>query len=284
MVTGSNLTFLLTDDSLLESNAADYHLSLLVDRDGLTYAITRKSDSYILEVGDQRFDRESKDDQLGDFLSQWDKNKWNYGAVSLALRAIPSTLIPKGLYDSARAKEIIQLTSPEKPDRIESHQLSAVDAIMVSNFPSAVVETVNRIFPEVQVYPNLLLNLTSVMAKNRFERPLQLYIDMSDSFMELIVAGHKQLLMANYFDIATAEDALYHISNSIKTLSIEAQEIQLYLAGDIELTSDTYKLFKKYFPKLQMNFGFDMPKVAGGLSSLRKQRFMSLLNQYPCVS
>lgn len=280
METGSNISFLLSDKELEAQGTAACHLSLLVDSDQFQWALTSVADGKVLEVGQQS----ASLTEFSAFLSEWNLPKAELAGVSLAHRGIPHTLVPNGLFDVPKADQLIALTAGADEGTVQHVQLTAPSAVMVYRFPAAHEELLRNAFPSLRTYANAALSIGEVMKRNRFDRPVQLYADLSTSFVDVIVAGHKQLLLSNSFKVESDQDALYMLANVLETLALDLQDSTLYLSGDIELTGDRFKLFQTYFPKLQMNFGFEMPKVGLGLGNLRKQTFMSLLNQYRCVS
>lgn len=280
METGNNTTFLLSDKELEAQGTSSCHLSLLVDSDHFQWALTSVAESKVLEVGQTS----SHPDELKTFLNDWALPSADLSSISLAHRGTAHTLVPNGLFDAAKANAILSLTAGRKDHPAHHTQLATPGAVLVYRRFEEREALLRNAFPSLQSHSNTALNIGEVMKRNRFDRPVQIYADLSASFLDVIVAGHKQLLLSNTFAIESDQDALFMLANAMETLTLQPDDTTLYLSGEVELSGERFKLFQSYFPKLQMNFGFEMPKVGLGLANLRKQTFMSLLNQYRCVS
>lgn len=282
MVTGNDALFCLKDHTLSEEEQQRAHLSLQLDPDSFQWAVVDGENDLILEVGSLRY---SDTSEISRFIDDWEYSAAPFKEVSLAHRGIPFTLVPSGLFQSDQAFRLLSLTHRVQPSTEVRHV--AADALKATLLyvPLEDAEaTVLKAFPAARVHANANLLIGAVMNRNRFDRPPQVYADLSDSFAEVFVAGHKDLLLANRYDIESDEDALYVLSNVFSTLGLDPAETTLYLSGAIDISGDRFKLFRSYYPKLQLHFGFEMAKVSMGLSSLRKQAHMSILNQYRCVS
>jgi hypothetical protein len=90
-------------------------------------------------------------------------------------------------------------------------------------------------------------------------------------------------MLHNTFSSHTPDDIIYHLGNCCNQLGIAHDAFSIKLSGDSGVESETFKLFQHYFPDVSIHFGFAMPKVDLPLGDLRKQQFMSLLNQFSCV-
>lgn len=283
MVTGSKEGFLLSDKNFT-AELADYcHLSLLVDIDCIQWAATTIDKDMVVEVGEL-----PKSGKLS--LESAKALQYNYQSVSIVLRGTPTTLIPSGLYDATQTQQLLRLAYQDWLGEIKVADLSDLNAKMLfaegssNDAHFSFLKIVKSRFPLAKTYACSELLIGAIMNRNRFERPHQIYVDLSKSFMDLYVAGDKQFKLYNRFEMQTDEDALYHITNCIQQLGLSLEETTIYLSGDVELTGPRYNLFKDYFPKISIHFGFEMPIVSTDLGLLRKHRFMALLNSYACVS
>lgn len=283
MVTGSKEAFLLSDKNFT-AELADYcHLSLLVDRDCLQWAATTIDKDTVVEVG-ELISPTQQDIESAKALH------YSYQSVSLVLRGTPTTIIPSGLFDASRTKQLMKLTYQDWKGEIKVSELPDLNAKLLfaeevaANANFDVVKELKSRFPSAKITSCAQLLIGAIMNRNRFERPHQVYVDMAKTFFDLYVAGDKHFKLYNHFDMQTDEDALYHITNVIQQLGLSVENTTIYLSGDIEMAGERFNLFQTYFPKISIHFGFEMPVVSTDLGLLRKQRFMALLNSYACGS
>ncbi|MFT4779178.1 MAG: hypothetical protein ACI80P_000607 [Flavobacteriales bacterium] len=283
MVTGSKQEFLLSDKNFT-AELADYcHLSLLVDRDCVQWAVTSIDKDLVVEVGELISPSEKQ-------LEAEKTLNYNYQSVSLVLRGTPTTIVPSGLFDASKIKQLLSLTYQDWQGDLKVADLPELNAKIVfaegdvKSSNSALIKKLRANFPLMKTYACSELLIDAIMNRNRFERPHQVYVDLSKSFCDVYVAGEKKFKLYNHFEIQTDEDALYHITNSIQQLGLSLEYTTVYLSGDIEISGERYNLFQSYFPKISIHFGFELPNVSTELGLLRKHRFMALLNSYSCVS
>ncbi len=282
MVTGNDTVFCLKDHTLTLDEQRRAHLSLQLDPDTFQWAVIDSDKDLILEVGSLRFGHVH---DLKKFVSEWPYCQGSFNGVTLTHRGVPYTLVPSGLFQPDNAQRLLSLSHCIDEDAQVRHtSVDVIKAVLLYTPLTDEEELVLRYFPSARVYANTHLLIDAVMRRNRFDRSPQVYADLSESFVEVCVAGHKELLLVNRYDIEGDADALYALSNVFSTLGLPQEETTLYLSGGIEIAGERFKLFRKYYPKLQIHFGFEMPKVTMALGALRKQAFMSLLNQYRCVS
>ena len=283
MVTGSNSEIFFSDPALTADHALNCHLSVLLDRDTLSWCVVDQSNALHLEVGRVALDKfELADLTLND---PWRTaiQKRRYASSSIAVRSCPYSLMPKSFYAPEQAVALLNALFGASDRQVEKNEIGALDAVLVFS-PLPAVEVLQKQLPEAKLFCNTALVLDSVLRYPRFEGDVQLFCDLSASFMDMVVVADSRLLFCNSFDISSDEDALYHSQNTLQQLNLTARETVLYLSGSIAVGGERYKLFQTYFSKVNIHFGFQMPKVAAALADLRKQEVMSLLNQYICVS
>lgn len=273
MVTGSKVydSFKISDDQVTPENTEGCHLAIQLESNTFCWCLTTLNDGKVVELGRMAFDEASD----GMFRQK-------YGSASAALQGGPQTMVPQSLFDEARAADL--LSPGDKNQEVRFVSIQDPYAMMVFPEKSSIESELLDAIPGLIVKPNLGWSIHSVMKKNRFDRPPQLYVDIAQNTIEVIAVAHKELLLANSFSIASDEDTLYHISNVMKVLGLDNQETNVFLSGDIEVSGKRFELFRKYLHHPEVNFGFSMPRMAVALSSVKKQNFVSLFNQFACVS
>ncbi len=283
MVTGSNSNLFFSDAALTADHALNCHLSVLLDRDALSWCVVERSSALHLEVG-----RIALDDQVLNTFAP--DHPWRaavqlrrYGSSSLAVRSGVYSLMPTSFYAPEQAVSLLNMLFGPSDRQVEKNEITALDAVMIFSPPSD-LPIIRQHMPEAKLLCNAALIIESILRFPRFEGEVQLFCDLSTTFMDVVVVAGKRILFCNSFDISTDEDVLYHSQNILQQLGLIERETVLYLSGAIAVGGERYKLFQNYFRKVNIHFGFQMPKVSPALADLRKQEVMALLNQYVCVS
>lgn len=283
MVTGSNSNLFYTDKALTLERALDCHLSVLLDRDAIAWAVVERASGMNLEVGQTQLQKTTLADVMVEAPLQNAIQSRRYGSSSVAVRSCPFSLIPKSFYSPQHGVDVLNLLFGPSDRQVENNEISALDAVVVFS-PSTDVTVLRQRLPEAKLFCNATLMIESVLRFSRFDGDVQLICDLSLTFMDLLVVADKRVVFCNSFDISSDEDALYHAHNTLQQLGLLDRATTLYVSGSIAVGGERYKLFEHYFEKVVIHFGFRMPKVAPALADLRKQEVMALLTQFACVS
>ncbi|MEE9407719.1 MAG: DUF3822 family protein [Polaribacter sp.] len=73
-----------------------------------------------------------------------------------------------------------------------------------------------------------------------------MFVNVSKSTFDVIVIKNKKLLFSNSFSFETKEDFIYYILFVAEQLELNTEEFPLYFTGNIEVTSETYKITFEY--------------------------------------
>jgi hypothetical protein len=283
MVTGSNSNLFFSDAALTADHAINCHLSVLLDRDALSWCVVERSSALHLEVGRTALDEHGIRALAADHPWKTALQSRRYGSSSLAVRSTAYSLMPTSFYAPEQAAALLNVLFGPSDRQVEKNEITALGAVMVFSPPNDHA-IIRQQMPEAKLLCNAALIIESVLRFPRFEGEVQVFCDLSLTFMDVVVVADKRVLFCNSFDISGDEDALYHSQNTLQQLGLTDREMVLYLSGAIAVGGERYKLFQNYFKKVNIHFGFQMPKVAPALADLRKQEVMALLNQYVCVS
>lgn len=275
MVTGSktHTSFQISDDIVAPDKMEECHLSIQIEHSSYCWCLTLLNDGKIVELGRKQF-------------SEMEEGNvpfpHKYGSTTVGLHSVTQSLIPESLFDANHAARVLSPSGTINEVRTAHVQDPAAKMVFEgkSKIEGALIDSI----PGAVVKPNLAWTIQSVMKKNRIDRPPQLYVDIANDSMEVVAVAHKELLLANSFSIASDEDTLYHISNVMKVLGLDNEKTTVLLSGDIEVHGPRFELYKKYLHNPEVTFGFSIPRMTVALSSIRKQNFVSLFNQFTCVS
>lgn len=283
MVTGSNSNLLFSDAALTADHALNCHLSVLLDRDALSWCVVERASALHLEVGKIALDEHGLSALAADHPWRVALQLRRYGSSSLAVRSTEYSLMPKSFYAPEHALALLNVLFGPSDRQVEKNEITALDAVMVFSPPHD-LDIIRQQMPEARLLCNAALIIESALRFPRFEGEVQLFCDLSSTFMDVVIVADRRVLFCNSFDIRSDEDALYHSQNTLQQLGLTERDTVLYLSGAIAVGGERYKLFQNYFKKVNIHFGFQMPKVAPALADLRKQEVMAILNQYICVS
>jgi hypothetical protein len=282
MVTGSDSPYIISKEGFDAGLRANAHLSVLADRDAFSWAVIERNTAVCVEVGRVSLVDSAPDTALSHERVAHSLRAQPYQSYTLAVRGVPHTLVPKHLFREASASKLLAFATGFQCDHPRHNPVPALDAFIVYGIDARHASLIEQL-PVSRVFHNGALVIEAMMRRLPAGTNVCL-VDLSDRFIDVYVVAKQQFVLFNTFPIASAEDALYHTVNTLKHLAISPEDTALKVTGDIAVEGASFKLFKTYFADVSIHFGFTMPKVDLALGSVRKQAFMSLLNQFQCVS
>jgi hypothetical protein len=281
MVAGSKSLYLLSAVNNDPSFFTGTHLSVLIDRSEVAWAVTERRSGKVVEVGSymRRVELSADDAKLRDDAL----HQRRYGSGSIAFRGNATLIIPKAGFQADQRQAWLRYGLGHEvahPLQDDLRELDAVVLTVVSDDDRRLADSIpaGKLVSNAGLYIGAMLRHTQ-----KVKQPVG-YVDIANGFFDLYLRDERGFLLHNTFEASTPEDVIYHTANAVQQLKLDLERLQVRLSGNIGVESETYKLYRSYFGDVSIHFGFGMPLVDLPLSSLRKQEYMSLLNQYACVS
>ena len=104
-------------------------------------------------------------------------------------------------------------------------------------------------FGEFEFKHHSSILLEKLLAKS--DDTLKFYINISQSTFDIVVTKDSKLLFYNIFDYQTKEDFIYYILFTLEQLELSTEETNVILLGDIEESSDKYKILYTFIRNIQ---------------------------------
>lgn len=263
---------------------AQAYLSIQITSYSFSWCITDATTDTVLEVG--KVNRQPSDEFLPFIyagIQETAIHDVSFHSVTWSVKGAPSVLVPSGLFDEDQKRKIYTFHFGESSKDLVHAGLSTGDIILIEEIDREVENAILKRYPHAVHILNAAVLIESMMKKSRFDQTPQVLLDIEDEFAELIITQQGKLLIHTRFDWSNSEDVLFHLANTCDQLQLDIQSVQVMLTGQVELGNDLYKLLDGYLNNLRMHFGFTFSKMSKSLSRVRKQEFMTLLNQYSCA-
>lgn len=283
MATGSDRTTLVYGAERDALYYARTHLSVLADPTAISWAITEKQSARIAEVGtvaaaDQRFEELAQNPELIKHTVHR-----SFGSSSVAFRNVPFTLVPKALFRPEAAADMLEFATGSSHQHLRTEDIAALESVNIYTLNSAQQSLIDRL-PTVQVYHNATLFIGALLRRQGAEEGYSCFVDIGPEHLDLYITKGQSLLLCNTFSLGAPDDVIYHVANCCQRLYVNHDEVTIRLSGEINKEDETFTLFQTYFTRVTAHFGFVMPSVDGALGDLQKHKWMSLFNQFACVS
>jgi hypothetical protein len=88
--------------------------------------------------------------------------------------------------------------------------------------------------------------LIEKLLKNNTTKEKTMFVNVSKTSLDIVVLENEKLLLSNAFSYNSKEDFIYYVLFVAEQLNLDVQEFPLFLMGEINLKSKTYKITYKY--------------------------------------
>ena len=173
-----------------------------------------------------------------------------YDDVKICYLSTPTNIVPTE-YLSENLNSYLNLTEVDKV-KASAVKLNNVDAHLVYNNLSPI----SKLF---QNLPNLKSATTTHTGKFLIDfskidaEKNQVFVRLIEQKLEICIYNQGVFNFYNVFDVASDEDIVYYILNTIEQLKLDANQISISLEGGITSDHLAYDLLLKYVNELTVN-------------------------------
>jgi len=164
-----------------------------------------------------------------------------------------SALVPHYLFDDKNSLNYLKYNT-----RIQINDLAANDLILedqINNVYIPYTDINNYIFEKFKAfdfyhYSSVLLEKLSNELTENFSQ--KVFLNINNSFIDILYFKNKQLIFFNSFDYKSKEDILYYLLFTFSELSLNPDNIHLVCCGLIDLDSELYALLYNYIRNIEL--------------------------------
>lgn len=224
-------------------------LSIQFSLDGFSFCISN-SNNEVFEFSSYQFIKAKKIPELVlNKLQEVFKNEKSlqedFKSVTVIHQNNLSTLVPNQYFKEDTLKKYLKYSIKTiSTDLIVFDELDFMDS---KNVYIPYVNINNFLFQnfgefEYRHHASLLIKKLFLKSNSK----LHFYVNVSHSTFDIVVVKGANLKFFNIFEYETKEDFIYHILFTLEQLELSSEETMLTLTGDIEKSSDLFKILYKY--------------------------------------
>ena len=239
-------------------NTNNLRLSIQFSLDGFSFCIQDDSIEKTVYFCEANFTSSlSKPEELLEKIRPVFKSEkelqYDFKAVHAYYKNDLYTVVPEAFFDEEKLSNYLQHTVKTYPT-----DLFAYDTIEGINAKLIYIPYVNinnflfQNFGEFEFSHYQTLFLNKLIAKNDSNQ-LNIYVDIDQSLMNILVLQGKELSLANTFQCSSAIDRLYYLLFTAEQLNLDSSELKVFVSGKISERTETYQLFKKYIRHIEFN-------------------------------
>jgi hypothetical protein len=283
MVTGKSNSIHLVDEGA-SLPQQELQLFIEVHKHQLRLSLFAEESDLLVAVRNDQLQAQDTLEEIEQILKEQELISRDYSAVHIAFKSQKQCLVPNGFFQEENASELFQKVHGVKPNALGVKDCTEAKLKIIYEREPKLEQFFLTLYPNAQFHVSEALLVEALIHRNRFVQNPKLFIDVEENESRFYLLSKKGLIFCHAFPTSSDEDVLYHASNVAKQHDLDGQNLEAHISGPWKINSPGIQLFKKYFAYVSVNMGLEYVKLSKGLSALRKQEVMSLLNLVACES
>jgi Protein of unknown function (DUF3822) len=177
--------------------------------------------------------------------------QYEFSKARICLTSAQYTLVPEALLHPGDEQAYFKLNFKETTDStVHRAHISTYDLFSVYSIENELQKELTHLFqdPKFIHHSEVLLNSVSRLSRNNSGK--QLFLNVRQNEIDILVTEGKKLILMNTFSKSSNEDVLYYTLFVCEQLGIDPERTPFTLLGEIEKESALYKLLYTYIRKI----------------------------------
>ncbi len=177
--------------------------------------------------------------------------QYEFSKARICVTSNQYTLVPEALHHPGDEQNYFKLNFKDTTDvKINGAHISVYDLFAVFSIENELNKELQHLFqdPKIIHHSEVILNSVNRMSRNNSNR--QLFLNVRQNEIDIVVTEGKKLILLNSFDRNSNEDVLYYSLFVCEQIGIDLEQTQLSLMGEIEKESALFKLLYTYIRKI----------------------------------
>lgn len=233
----------------------DIELSIQFSLDGFSFCVTDTNTKEKIYFTAYQFEESlnSPEELLEKIESIFKENsilQLEYSSVSVIHQNNLATLVPSKFFDENSLASYLNFNIKTlKTDYIAFDEITAID---VKNVYIPYININNYLFQNFGEfeYKHHLTILIEKLLKIENSSEKTMFINVYKNSFDIVVLENKKIVFSNSFLYHTKEDFIYYILFTAEQIQLNTEEFKLYFMGEIETTSEIYKIAYKYIKNI----------------------------------
>jgi hypothetical protein len=205
----------------------------------------------------------------------------NFQSIKITWPGKNFTLIPNSFYKAERAREILEFNIGNINDeRICVNDVKS-DIKLLFTIPSELKNVIDKTFPHHELKHSGTCTINSFFTHFQLKKA-NIFLNIHDDKIELLVKKDKQLLLYNIFSVKTNEDVLYYLLFAVEQFKLDPSNLQLTVCANRETNDELFTTLKKYVRHIDFAVSDKIIKRKDVFETLPQHYYFSLLNQPLC--
>ena len=274
----------LLDKSYSKDHSIQYHLSLQVDTDGLSYCIldTKRKHYIVFQkyVFGKSGDMIAFLNKVENCLEEDSILKSSFNSSSFIYLTQTSTLVPNVFVDELNLRDYFEFNHPlEELDEMHYNIIPEINASNVFALPTYLANLLYDKFKGLKFYHQATPFIKSVLKD--FRHSSSVHLNLNTGFFDIVIKQENKLRLYNTFLYQNETDLLYYVLFTINQLNLNPATIPLTICGEMSDRVSLQGSLSKYIPKL-MYLEPASPGFSIVFERLSRHKYFNLFYLYNC--
>ncbi|MBQ5532341.1 MAG: DUF3822 family protein [Bacteroidales bacterium] len=246
---GTRITFRYKNDEKPDNLSAHVKSIRFWDK-GFCIAIFDPANRHVALIEEHLFEEDYPLNGKMHLLSETEGQWQTGGGIRLICFNRPHAQIPKELFNEADKNLYLQLLTdtPYKFTPMEE-LVEAFGLYNLSGWDKNLYHEILSLHPDVRLQSGIYL-LLQLLARQEGIRKMVAFVE--DGHLDIAAADGKKMLGTNSFAFNNPNDFLYYFAGFAHNTFGSAQDVSMYIGGEVEENSMIYTFTKKFFPSLRL--------------------------------
>ena len=275
----------LVQNNFSQQTAGHCLLQLQVSDDSLTVSILDKSTAKLIGFAAFFFDKLKSSVllQIKSIFKTNDLFKLDFAQVVFVIRNRHFTFIPSPFFEIGNADSYLKASSYYNQNLKTSHKIiESVKAINVFQYDPEIIDYLHHYYSKGTVthHHNVLIEGFSLLT--RFNISNQVFVNLTDTFFDVVVFIKSKFVFANSFYFKTSEDVVYYLLFSLEQLGLNAKSSKVSLLGN-KVDEQLNDKIAEYFNAVER---LPLTSFVGrdeALQALKSNEYFTTENAFLCV-
>jgi hypothetical protein len=267
------------------NEAGSFYLSLILSSHSFMYAISTQNYKIIVElchveIAQSSFSVEQDIERIEVLINNYGLRHQKFEKVDVAFLNTDFSLMPEAFAEDKDLKSLLKFTSGAMDiKRTFTHHLKDIEFCFTIHHD--LVSYVEKVFTNASIRHCGAVTIQFLFDQHSLKSS-QLFLVISDGFIELAAKDTNHLLFYNVFSYENNEDILYYLLFVMEQFDLNPLHVNLAIACQKSLTDELIKSIKKYIKHVSFCVNDSSIKLNGELAKLPQHYYFTLLSQHLC--
>lgn len=282
------------DPQFETTQGLQYRLSVLLCEDGFSFLISDISSHKLLCLSSYELSHAGihSNESAGwppnengyfDDLRKNELAQITYGQVDIAIASNKITVAPHDFLEPENKKKIITVAhTVHATEEILTEPIFDLGPVVAIAIPSYIKVSCERIFPGSILHASAAVFVKAVLQSHSQSIARQIFLNLYNSFFEIVVIQGSRLLYLNTFRFTAPSDVLYYVIFVLEQLGFVPSEENVTITGNISGNETIFTLLKMYCASLTYAERPENISYGDSFAGIGLHTYFTLLNLSLC--